>query len=382
LAVPIFTLMKVSVFLSDILVSRKFFTIPMIAGLVVNFGVLISIFLFASSWGVASMAAGMMAAHALNIAMMLRLMKKEFGWEFISKKPDFAPHVSKNVLFSQLGSGAAIVASYVPMFLLSGFSSGTVSSLNFGRQVADLPNSLLTQQASAVSGIKFNEMTAHGDGPGLHRAFSTAAAGPAFLLVPVAVAGSYYAPEVIKLLFGRGQFGPVSVKLSASFMRVFLLAVPFNAVATLVARLFMAEQKISQSFWYQVAYNAAILVLALLLIKKFGALGYPAALLVLQVANLPICLPLLKAYAPSVRYSEVLGRLFRITAYEAALFLPVAAMDWLLLRQLPLVPRMTIASAVYVLLISLCNKSFNLEPESRELVGKLLRLPRKLFPKF
>jgi len=378
LAVPIFTLMKVSNYLSDILVSRKFFTMPMIAGLVVNLAVLAFIFLLGADWGVASMAGGMLAAHAFNIALMVWLMKSQLNWEFTPKKAALAAHVPKNVVFSQLGSAAAVVASYVPMFLLSGFNSGTVSALNYGRQVAELPNSLVTQQASAVSGIKFNEMTAHGNGPGLDRAFHTASAALVFLLMPLAVAGCYYAPEIIQLLFGRGQFGPEAVSFSADFMRLFLLSVPFNAVATLISRLFMAEQKISQAFWYQLAYNAAVLVLALFLIRTFGALGYPAALLLLQVANLPICIFLLRAYAPQVNYGAALIKLLRLSVYEAALFLPVAGLDWLFLEQLHTVPRLLAAGGIYAGLLAVSNNIFCLEPECREIIIRLLRLRRSL----
>ena len=376
LAVPIFSLMKISNYLSDILVSRKFFTMPMIAGLVVNFAVLVFIFLLGPDWGAASMAGGMLAAHAFNIALMVWLMKSQLNWEFAPKKAVLAPHVPKNVIFSQLGSAAAVVASYVPMFLLSGFSSGTVSALNYGRQVAELPNSLVTQQASAVSGIKFNEMTAHGDGPGLDRAFHTAASALVFLLMPLAVAGCYYAPEIIQLLFGRGQFGPEAVSLSADFMRLFLLAVPFGAVGTLISRVFMAEQKIIQAFWYQLSYNAAVLVLALFLIKTFGALGYPAALLVLLAANLPVAMLLLRAYAPQISYVPALVKLLRLSVYEAALFLPVAGLDWLLLEQLHIMPRLVMAGVVYAGLLGVCNNLFCLEPESRAIIARLLRLSK------
>ncbi|NLO92279.1 MAG: hypothetical protein GX410_09870 [Elusimicrobia bacterium] len=376
LSVPIFTLMKISNYLSDILVSRKFFTMPMIAGLVVNGAVLLFIFLLGPKWGAASMAGGMLLAHAFNIALMVWLMRAQLGWNFRLKKVQLAAHVPKNVIFSQLGSATAVLSSYVPIFLLSGYGSGTVSSLNFGRQVAELPNSLLTQQASSVSGIKFNEMSANHDGAGLDRAFHTAASALVFALVPVAVAGCYFAPEVIGLLFKRGRFGVEAVKLSADFMRVFLLAVPFNAVSTLVSRLFMAEQKVSQSFWYQFAYNAVLLLAALFLIRETGVLGYPAAILMMQVINLPACIFLLRRYAPQVNYLSALSRLWRLAIYESALFFPVAVADALLLHNLPLIPRMIVACTAYMLALLFFNRHMALEPESRSLILRVLHMRR------
>lgn len=382
LSVPIFTLMKISNYLSDILVSRKFFTMPMIAGLVVNGAVLLFIFLLGPKWGAASMAGGMLLAHAFNIALMVWLMRAQLGWNFRLKKVQLAAHVPKNVIFSQLGSATAVLSSYVPIFLLSGYGSGTVSSLNFGRQVAELPNSLLTQQASSVSGIKFNEMSANHDGAGLDRAFHTAASALVFALVPVAVAGCYFAPEVIGLLFKRGRFGVEAVKLSADFMRVFLLAVPFNAVATLVTRVLMAEQKIGQSFWYQLVYNGAVIAMALMLIKTMGVLGYPFALLSLQMLNLPVCVLLVKAYAPQISYVRALRNLFRMVVYESALFLPVAGLDWFLSAYIPVLLRLCVASTLYLSLVLLLNRQMSMEPESRKLIVRILGLGGKLsFPK-
>ncbi|MBK7649512.1 MAG: hypothetical protein IPJ20_00535 [Flammeovirgaceae bacterium] len=49
-------------------------------------------------------------------------------------------------------------ASYVPIYLLSGFNPGIITALIYGQKTAELPTQLITNQVTSVVGIKLNEL--------------------------------------------------------------------------------------------------------------------------------------------------------------------------------------------------------------------------------
>ena len=82
LCIPLFTLMITTNLLVNILTSYKFFTIPMIIGLVNGLMVLLFIFLLHNKFDLLSILFGQLSAYVLNIFFLIYLMKKKLNWDF------------------------------------------------------------------------------------------------------------------------------------------------------------------------------------------------------------------------------------------------------------------------------------------------------------
>lgn len=322
-SLPLFPLILVSTYLVDVLASRKYFTVPMIASMATNACVLLFVLAFHRGLGALSALAGLAAAYAAQIAALLLMMRRSLGWRFGSTPYRPSRAVLVNSGFAQLGNLATALSSYVPMFLLSGLDRGTVSAMNYGRQAAEFPNNFITQQFSSVAGIKLNELFAHGRLEEADQVAVTSMKGLFFVLVPASLFGAAYAGELIGLLFGRGAFGPESVASAAGFFRLFALLLPFYAANSLVARLFLAAQKIKEAFWYQLGMNLLMAAAIAGGVARYGALGYPAALLACHAFGLGAAGLLLARYFPWVRYREAALYLFKVAALDAALLAPV-----------------------------------------------------------
>ncbi|PKM98382.1 MAG: hypothetical protein CVU79_03465 [Elusimicrobia bacterium HGW-Elusimicrobia-3] len=322
-ALPLFPLMLVSGYLSDVLASRKYFTMPMIAAMCNNAFVLLFVLAFSGRWGVSSALYGLCAAHALQSLALGWFMAGSLGWSFAVPTARPSRRMFGDVLFAQLGNLATAVSAYVPMFLLSGFDRGTVSAMNYGRQAAEFPNNFITQQFSSVAGIKLNEVLAQRRMDEAGRVFLASMRGLSFALVPLSLFGAFYSREIVGILFGRGAFGPASVEAASGFFLLFALLLPFYGTNAVVTRLFLAARKVREAFWYQLVMNLLLAGIIAACVARFGALGYPAGLLAFYVLTLFTAGLLTGRHFPGVRYWSGIWYLARVAALDIALLLPV-----------------------------------------------------------
>lgn len=375
-SLPLFFLMLMANYLVDVLLSKKFFAIPMAASMAASVFALSCVILLRTKMGVASALAGMVGAYAAQVLFMLGILKYSLDWDFRFRFLKLGGLVRRNMLFSQLGNLTTSLYNYVPLFLLSGFGAGTVSSMNYGRQAADIPANLITLQFSSVAGIKLNELSARKEQEETDRVFVSSSKMLLFILVPVSCAGFFFAEEIITVLFRRGSFDARSAEMSAGFFRLFVLSLPFSAVNTLVSRLFLAAQKVMEGFWYQSCMNAALIGLIFLGVRYFGAPGYPAALLLLSAANFYLMRHLLRAYFREVRYDEVLRYFVKLAAADLLLLLP-----FLFLAEAAglrgALPRLAAVCGLYFLLIAWLAFKFRINHDVHE---ALKSLRKKVFP--
>ncbi|HOX23550.1 MAG TPA: lipid II flippase MurJ, partial [Elusimicrobiales bacterium] len=181
-AAVLLPLMLFCILLTDILASRKFFTMPMVSNMLNSVFVLVFLFAFRERMGLASAMFGLLAAWGFQAVLLAYMMRSSFGWNFTSVGGLPERRVLKNMLYSQVGNATTFFASVFPLALLSGMGHGVVSALNYGRQAAELPNMLVTNQVSSVLGIKLNELQAKKDEMGTARVFSDTVRHMVFLV--------------------------------------------------------------------------------------------------------------------------------------------------------------------------------------------------------
>lgn len=312
LSIPLFTLMVVCTFLIDILTSYKFFTIPMIAQMLNSIIAIIFIVVFHSQFGVLSILIGLLFAYVIQFVLLVILLKKYLEWNFKFKFVKVDKRIFKNIFFAQSGNITSTLTSYIPLYLLSGFNAGVITALNYGQKTADMPNQFITTQFSSVTGIKFNELVAKKDYEGLNRIFNDTAKFLLFILTPISFFIFLFNKEIITILYNRGKFDTKSVILSAEFLKYFGLLLPFLAINTLVARTFMAYQKIKEAFWYQVSFNILAILFIIFMIYSLGILGYPIALLITNAINFLLIYFLLKLIFKEINYKNILKIFFVI----------------------------------------------------------------------
>lgn len=309
LSAPLIFLMPVINLLTDIMTSYKFFSIPMIAGIINGIFSIIFIVLFHGLLDVSSLLVGLLLSYTLNFVLLVTLMKKKLNWNFRFHRLKIEKRIWKNIAFAQAGNITSSLSAYAPLYLLSGFGNGIITSLNFAQQISSLPTTLITNQFSAVAGIKFNESYAGKDFGKLNNTFLSTADFLMFILFPVAGIFFLFPSQIVSVLLEHGAFGKRGVAYTSLFLQYLGLLLPMLVINTLFARLFMASHKIVQSFWYQVCFNIVLIASLYITIHRYGFAAYPATLVFVHVLNILGCYFLEKKYFGIIRYGQVLKKM-------------------------------------------------------------------------
>ena len=359
-ATPLILLMPVVNLLTDILTSYRFFSISMLAGIVNGFFTITFIIFGHASLDVFSLLFGLLFSYTLNLFFLVYLMKKKLQWSFAFKKVNIEKRVWKNIGFAQAGNITSSLTVYAPLYLLSGFGNGIITSLNFANQISFLPTNLITNQFSAIAGIKFNELHAQSNHTRLNQVFLTTASFLIFVLAPISGIYFIYSHEIVSVLLERGAFKENGVYYTAQFLQYLGLLIPMYVINTLFSRLFMATHKIMESFWYQIIFNVVLIICLYFAIKEYGFVAYPITLVLVHLLNVLLCYILEKKYFDIINY----GKLLKNFLYVVLINMSVGALVYLLARVTAIESKLiavVFGGMVYVVLVAIAGIVFRLD---------------------
>lgn len=265
--------------LLDILVSYKFLTLPATLSCVSRIINLIFVWRYHQELGVVSVALGMVLGFGLQVILNLYLLRRIIHWNFFAWKTRIGKTVYQNIAWAELGILASTLARYLPLFLFSGFSAGALTTLNYAKRLCLIPTQMLTVHVSNVAGIKFNELVARSELVEAARSFNRLCRLLIFGMVPLAFAFLLARNEIVTILLGRGDFTPKAAAEVSALFGILILALPFEAMNTMVARYFIARQAISQALPLQITgalLNAGMVFIS---VRLWGPIGFPVGIL-------------------------------------------------------------------------------------------------------
>ncbi|MBI3502825.1 MAG: hypothetical protein HY063_13620 [Bacteroidetes bacterium] len=303
-SIPLLTLIILTGFLGNIMASYKYFTVPTIVSSVNNIFAILFLLLFHNLFNVTSLYIGLLISYSLNLFLLIYLMRKKLQWSFSFKLQKLEKRIINNIFFAQGGNALSLLSSILPIYALSGFGAGVIASVNFGQKTAEAPNQG-TVQFSSVLGIKFNELYAKHDYDSLNKIFLSSVKFLLFVCTPFSAIMFLFSDEIISLLFRHGAFSAESAELSSKVFKLFGFLLPLYGVNTVVARLFMAGQKLKEAFYNQLLLNLLIIILTIIGIKYFGVAGFPFAFLAVYTFSILSYYAWMNFVFPFIRYIEI-----------------------------------------------------------------------------
>lgn len=371
-AIPLFTLMILANFFTEIMASYKFFSMPMIAQFVNNLLVLAFILLFQGILDVKSMLFGLIVAYILNLLILLVLMKRELNWRFLYHQVKIRPKVRKDILYAQLGNITSLLSSFAPTYVFSRYP-GALTSFNYGQKTSLMPNDLITGQIASVAGIRFNELFAQNNMKQVNVVFADTARFLTFILLPVTGLFFLLSSDIISFLFERGKFSGQSVELASLFMKYLGMLLPMLALNALITRIIISAGLLKHSFWIQMASNLFLVLLIYLGTKYYGYIGYPLALIIQNVIAFIAVIIMFRFVLPDFKPNKVIIYLclqiiinFVITCLLYLLIVNVLA-------DLQLLMRMIIVLSLYGLIIITAGFIFKLNERFNKMIVNILR---------
>lgn len=314
-------------YLNSILTSLKYFSLPMIISSVKSCIVICCIFLLKAEYDVLSVILGGLISYAVNLFIQIYVLNKIAGWKFRFIKPPIRKKIWSNVLYSELGQAANVASSMFPLYLLSGFGSGVISVMNYGKNIADIPNTLISSQFANVSGIKLNEQAAQKDFAGMNETFLSISKLMVFILVPIGCFMFVYADPIVELFYRSRNFKADAITETAMFLQLLGVTIFSIGINGMVTRVLIAVQAIKQAFFYQVALNVFLIGAIWLCTSYYGAYGFLYATIVMNLGNFMAMYFICKKLVPAINYAALFKYTARLilvnTIIAAALFITV-----------------------------------------------------------
>ena len=309
-------------YFNNILTSLKYFSLPMVISSVKSCVVIVCIFLLKEKYDVLSVIIGGLISYAINLLIQIYILYKIADWKFTFKKPAITKTIWSNVFYAGLGQFATVASSMFPLYLLSGFGSGIISVMNYGKNIADIPNTLITSQFANVSGIKLNEEFARKDYAGMNATFLHTSKLMIFILVPIGCFMFVFAEPIVALFYKKGSFTGHGLIDAAKFMQLLSITIFSIGINAIVTRIFIAMQAIKQSLLYQVVLNILLIAAIWLFTKSYGEYGYPYGIIFINLVNFIGMYFICRKYFTAIEY----GKMLKYTAGIMAVYLPVSAM--------------------------------------------------------
>jgi putative peptidoglycan lipid II flippase len=137
------------------------------------------------------------------------------------------------------------------------------------------------------------------------------------VMVAVSFITFIYAKDIISVLYERGSFDAASVRSSDQFLRFFGLMLPWFVLNTLVTRVFIAGHRVSYAFYFQVGFNALLILFIWLAIRYIGVIGYPIAMVAGYAVSVTVIVFPLKKVMPFLEYGDILTHLLKVIFINA-----------------------------------------------------------------
>ena len=353
-----FLLLVLTGYLNNILNSLRFFTIPMIISGLNSCMVIAGIFLLHRHFDVLSIFISGIIAFLISLVIQVSVMTKSAGWNFFTSKKPGTKGIGKNILYAEMGQLTTLASSFLPLFLLSGFGNGVISMMNYGKNVADIPSTLLTSQAANVSGIKLNEEAARGDGEAMNGTFINVTEMLVFFLVPAGCYMFVFARPIVELFYQHGNFNGPTIDSVARFLQLLSLTLFSIGVNSIVSRIFIAVQALRSAFFYQLIMNLLLIGAIWGLTRAYGIYGYPYGVVLMNSLNFLFMYTICRKLVPHIRYL----RLMRFTGIILCINGVLSAGLFLLFRAsaMAVVPKLLLSFLLYLTALLTVTRLFRL----------------------
>ncbi len=222
--------------------AQDAFTIPAIAPILYNCGIIFGAIFLAPKMGVYGLAVGVIAGASGHAGVQLVTLARR-GLRFnpsLSRQVEGLREVGRLMLPRLVGQAAFQVNFIVMTNFASRLGKGNISAINYANQLFMLPHGILALSISTVIFPAMARQFELGQTRELRRTLSGALAPLLFLTIPAAIGLFMFRVSIIQVLLQFGSFSSSSTMLVASALEYFAIGLLAFAVVETVTRAFYA----------------------------------------------------------------------------------------------------------------------------------------------
>lgn len=304
---------SVSGLVGGVLNVHQHFLLPALAPIVYNLGLIAGAIFLAPAFGVYGLMWGAIAGAAGHLLIQLPgLRRYQMRYHPILGWADPGLHQVARLMGPRILTLGVIQVNFLVIYnLASRLGEGSVSSLDYGWDLMQMPQTIIGSAIGIVLFPTMSALAAAGDMAGLRRTTSQALRVILVLSVPAMVGLIALGRPVIQLMFERGEFGPDSTAAVYQSLQFWALALVAHCALEVTNRLFYAQKDTTTPLLGALVGMLVNIGLAVLLYRVLDAGGLALSNGVAVTVEVLILLAIAHRRMAGVESSSLLNTLLR-----------------------------------------------------------------------
>ena len=225
--------------LTAVLNVHKRFVLPSISVVILNIGLILTIVLLHSRFGIVVACLGQIVGGICQTLFLVFIIRKLFHWRLVFNLNDGtlkqAMKMSLPVFWSiSIAEINAMVNKMVASFLFV----GSIAAMGYAQKINSLFISFFTSAIATIVYPMYAESVAKGDISQLNSRINLTLSAYFFFLVPVMLFVLCYRQEIIELAFARGAFDLAAVDVTQQLLGFYVIGILFLALRGTVTNVF------------------------------------------------------------------------------------------------------------------------------------------------
>lgn len=280
---PLF--LGISSIFGGILQSFKRFFVYSLSPIMYNIGIIIGALYFVPIWGVYGLAWGVVFGAFLHMAIQLPIVFK-LGFKYtpiIELKSRNLRKIMTMMVPRVMSLGISQINLVVITVIASTLASGSLTVFNYANNLQTFPVSifgisLAVAAFPTLSTIAFNRKR-------MVESFSSIFRQILFFIVPSTVVLLTLRAQIVRVIYGRGQFDWTDTLLTMDTLAFFTISLFAQAALPLLVRMFYARHNSKTPFFTGLFSAVLNIVLSLIFMEKFGVAGLALAFSASTIIN-------------------------------------------------------------------------------------------------
>ena len=268
----------VSGVIMGILNAQQHFLLPALAPILYNLGIVLGAVILAPDMGVKGLAVGVVAGALGHLVVQIPALVRH-GLRYLpilGLRDPGVREVGRLMLPRVVGLAAVQINFLVNTILASGLVAGSLAAINYAWLLMLLPQGVFAQSIATAAFPTFSTQAAKGQVVEMRSTLAATLRAILYLALPAAVGLIVLSRPLVQLIFQRGAFTETSTEMVAWALAFYALGLPAHAVVEIVVRAFYALHNTKTPVMVGIGAMWLNVILSLLFILAFGALGWMA----------------------------------------------------------------------------------------------------------
>ena len=338
-----------------------------IFGLPANLIVIVSI-LLSKTLGVTTLAIGYVMAIAIQLILLLIIMKQErfqytLVFEFRNNNIKSIIHMGIPLI---LGVSINEINILIDRTIASKVAIGGISALNYSSKLNGLIQGVFVMSISTVLYPILSKMSVGKDFPGIKRVLKQSINAISLLIIPAIVGSMVFSTEIISILFGRGAFSQDAITMTSTALRYYSIGMLGIGLQDIISKVFFSLEDMKTPMINSTIGIIVNIILNIILSKYLGIGGLALATSIASYCTVALLLINLRKKVGTFGFTQIIIAFIKILV--SAVIMGVVSRTFFLLLTRSISSNISLVISIIIAIITYTLTIYFMKIEDADII--------------